>query len=135
MERVRIIYHPAPGIAPNGELVEVEPIDLGTEPSFALGWIRRRLGLVGQVDEQALRFRAEVVPMPLQSATRPAVDVLMAGGPDGEDHALPITPSPARRSRLGRSKPTSAEQSPISGMDEWTAPTTLDDLPTPDDEV
>jgi hypothetical protein len=44
-QRIRIIYHPAPGPTAAGEISTPEPVVLGRDVRFALGWIRRRLGL------------------------------------------------------------------------------------------
>lgn len=43
---LRVIYHPAP--TPdlhNGGTLTPDPINLGSNLEFALGWIRRRIGL------------------------------------------------------------------------------------------
>jgi hypothetical protein len=44
-QRIRIVYHPAPGPTNAGEIRRPTPIVLGRDLRFALSWIRRRLGL------------------------------------------------------------------------------------------
>lgn len=45
MDRLRVIYHPAPIQRLAGQAVTPEPVALGEDPDFAMRWIRRRLGL------------------------------------------------------------------------------------------
>lgn len=44
-QRIRIVYHPAPGPTGAGEIRRPAPIVLGRDLRFALAWIRRRIGL------------------------------------------------------------------------------------------
>lgn len=86
MELVRIVYHPAPGPKSDGSIAEVPPVNLGTDRSFALAWIRRRLGLAGRVDEKLLRFHSEVVPLAVTTKSEGAV-VETAVLPNSADEA------------------------------------------------
>lgn len=87
MKPPRIVYHPAPAPALDGELHPVRPVDLGRDPRRALAWIRRRLGLLPVADDSLAHFEARRLPDapdPQPSAPRPLPP------------AAPSTP-PARR--------------------------------------
>ena len=134
MDPVRIIYHAAPGPASDGSIVEVPPVDLGTDSEFALAWIRRRLGLVGVPDENLLRFKSEIVPLPEPIDPAEALAALAAGPPKNAAPAARVVESgaakPASRSRFGRK--TAPKNEPSVGAETVeAAPPAADGTPNP----
>lgn len=120
MDPIRIIYHPAPAPSSDGRAVEVPPIDLGSDPAFALAWIRRRLNLPAVAVDAPLRFSAEIIPLPEPIEVEQALETL-ATTPPGETAAHPksIKSATPRRTRLGRkatpgSSVTSASGDPVA---------------------
>lgn len=98
MDRLRIIYHPAKAPDRTGTPVATEPVVLGSDPDFAIRWIRRRLGLRPRgVFPLTTRYRPDILPLrdPAAMITTSSADGTLVR-PD-RDHvpapSLPAAPS------------------------------------------
>jgi hypothetical protein len=92
-KNVRIIYHPSPRPDEQGQLVSVEPVDLGSDVPAALQWIRRRLGLRthGTLLETA-RYLNEPLPLRDPSAIELADEEIAARPPTRRRLRRPAVP-------------------------------------------
>lgn len=95
MDRLRIIYHPAKAPDRTGQVVATDPVVLGSDPDFAIRWIRRRLGLRPRgVFPLTTRYGPDILPLRDPAAmitTDPAAD--RPTRPDLDHVPVPTIPS------------------------------------------